>query len=408
MNAVDAVSSPEGRRALRLPATGSSRYSLLVAFACVAGVRLFLTLYMAAVAFYVHRPDLQQHYAPVGVDFLDSGWERLFLGVWQREDALWYQKIATVGYTDGDMTTQFFPLFPLLMRAVSLVTGLHPIAAGLVISDVALLAALFLLHRLLLPRFGSGVANRTLVYLSLFPTAFFLHGPFSESPMLMLAVLGFYLVSRRRWAGALVVAYLAGLARPQGVLLGMPLAVQWLKGGGRWRDLLSHRRRSLPGGLGLLTASLLGLVTFLALVDTPWRRPGTPAGEGPMATQWLAVPGTDLLFAAQRILSGAAYHIDFFGLLMAVAFLLLLVVGFARLEVGYSLYALLFFLAPLSRASPLIPLMSFSRYLLLLFPCFVVLAIWGKRRWFHLTVVLLSILLLLYWSAVFSYGVFVA
>ncbi len=398
------------RTSSKLPPVGSRSYSLMVAFLSVAGVRLLLTLYMAAVALYVQRPDLSQHYAPVGVEFFDSGWQRLFLGVWQREDALWYQKIATVGYVQGDMTTQFFPLYPMLMRIVSLATGLHPVLAGLLISDLSLLLALFLLHRLLVPRLGVGVANRVLVYFSLFPMAFFLHGPFSESLALMLAVLGFYMVDRHNWLGAMLAAYLSALARPQGVLLGLPLAAQWVAGGGGFRFWSRSRwsRGTLLRGATLVIAPLLGLLTFLSLVDSPWRRPGIPAGEGPMATQWLAVPGTDLIFDVQRILSGTANQIDLFGLLLAIAFSLLVVVGFTRLEIGYSIYALLFLVAPLSSASPLIPLMRFSRYVLLLFPCFVVLAIWGKRRWFHLTLITGSLLLLLYWSAVFSYGVFVA
>jgi hypothetical protein len=389
---------------------GSLSYSLLIAVAWVIGLRLFLAVYMAAVTCYVQRPDLQQHYAPVGVPLLDSGLERLFLGVWQREDALWYQKIATLGYTEGDMTTQFFPLYPLLERAVSLVTGLHPIAAGLVISDVALLVALFFLHRLLLPRFGSGVANRTLAYLSLFPTAFFLHGPFTESLALALAVLGFYLVERRVWLGAVAVAYLAGLERPQGVLIGIPLAIHWLAEGvklGEWRRLKPDRR-GLLRGLGLALASVAGAATFFALVNTPWRELGASATAGPMTTQRLSVPGTDLLLAAQRILSGTAYQVDGFSFLLALLFLALTVVGFARLEMGYALYSLLFLLAPLARASLSMPLMSFPRYALLLFPCFTMLAISVRRGRLHLAIIFWSILLMVYWSAVFTYGQFVS
>ncbi len=376
----------------------------------VMGIRLFLTLYMAAVAFYVQRPDLWEHYAPVGVKLFDSGWERLFLGVWQREDALWYQKIATVGYSSQDMTPQLFPLYPLLIRLLSWASGLHPIAAGLVISDLALVIAFFLLHRLLLPRFGLGVANRALMYLSIFPTAFFLHGPFSESLMLLLAVLGFYLVSRHRWAEALVVGYLAGLARPQGMLLGIPLAVQWLVGERahlEWKGFQRNWSVVLIGAV-MVAVPLLGLATFQLSVDTPWDHPGASGGTGPMAVQWLALPGTDILLAAQRILAGKAYHVDVFNFLLAAVFPLLAAAGIGRLQVGHSIYVLLFLLAPLSRASPYLPLMSFSRFVLLLFPCFAVLAIWGERRWVHLALILGSLLLLLYWSAVFSYGVFVA
>ncbi len=221
---------PTARRRIRLPEAGSRGYSLLVALACVGGVRLFLTAYMAAAALLFPQPGVHEQYANTGVPILDSGWEGLLLGVWQREDALWYQKIATVGYSTSDMTQEFFPLFPMLMRGLWLATGIHPVAAGIVISELSLLAALFLLHRLLLPGFGSGVADRSLVYISLFPSAFFLHAPFTESLMLMVTVLGFFLVSRGCWVEAAAVGYLAGLTRPQGMLLGLPLAVKLLVG----------------------------------------------------------------------------------------------------------------------------------------------------------------------------------
>jgi Gpi18-like mannosyltransferase len=144
------------------------KYSLLIALLCVVGVRLFLTVLLAGVATYLPRPELRERYATTRVEMIDTGWEGLLLGVWQREDALWYQKIATVGYSTDDMTPQLFPLFPLAMRVVSEATALHPIAAGILVSEISLLVALFLLHRLLLPRYGVGAANRTLVYIALF------------------------------------------------------------------------------------------------------------------------------------------------------------------------------------------------------------------------------------------------
>lgn len=340
---------------------------------------------------------------------MDSGWEGLLLGVWQREDALWYEKIATVGYSAEDMTQQFFPLFPMAMRLLSLVSGMHPVAAGIAVSEASLLAALFLLHRLLVSGFGQGVADRTLVYFSLFPSAFFLHGPFSESLMLALVVLAFFLVSRGRWAEAALAAYLAGLTRPQGVLLGAPLAMQLLASGrtaARWRSFRWGRGRLLRSAL-LLAAPLLGLITFQSLVDTPWRHPGVPGGVGTLAQESATFPGAALLFAGQRILGGAAHPIDLFDFTVAVVFLSLAAVSFAKLEAGYFTYATLFVLAPLSRFTPNFPLMSISRYMLLLFPCFVVLALWGRRKWVHLAIIFLWLWWLGVWSARFYTGYFV-
>ena len=409
LNAEEVATQPVSRSALVLPARGSLRYSLLMAFACVAGVRLFLTLYLAGAALLFPQPGLRQQYAGTGVRLLDTGWEGALLGVWQREDALWYEKIATVGYSVHDMTTQSFPLLPVLMRLLSLATGMHPVAAGIVVSEVSLLLALFLLHRLLLPDFGPDVANRSLVYLSLFPTAFFLHGPFTESLMLALVMGSFFLVSRGHWGWAAATAYLAGLTRPQGVVLGVALAVDYLLAGDTFRHWRAFRRGAGPAlrSLVLLVAPLLGFGTFLLLVDTPWRRPGVPTTIGPAAFQSLVPPFVTLVYSVRQLLEGVVYPIEVFNLVTAVVFLALLAGSFPRLGAGYAVAGVLFYMLPLSRLLPGFPLMSFSRYALLVFPCFVVLAIWGQRKWVHLTVIFLWLWWLVVWSFEFYTGYFV-
>jgi len=74
---------------------------------------------------------LSIHLQPVtmiGGDWLNliirSGrpWSDL-LSTWQRWDALWYQQIAEHGYHAGDGTSAFYPLYPLLVRIVSLPLG---------------------------------------------------------------------------------------------------------------------------------------------------------------------------------------------------------------------------------------------------------------------------------------------
>lgn len=384
------------------------RQSLLTALAWVAGVRAFLTLYMMGAFFLFPRPVLHELYDGTGVRLLDTGWEGALLGVWQREDALWYEKIATVGYSTADGTQDRFPLLPVLMSAVSHATGMHPVAAALIISDVSLLLALLLLHRLLL-KFDAGVANRTLAYISLFPMALFLHGPFGESMMLALAVLGFYLVARGQWLAAVPVAYLAGLARPQGILLGIALAAQLVCMG---KPVLTWRPSSWKSGLllptgSLVAAPLLGLATFALSVDTAWRGPLATGKRGLWASQSILVPGMALLYAGQRIVAGTVYPIDLHDFACALLFLTLSAFAFFKLDGGYAVYSALFVLAPLSRYSPTFPLMSMSRYVLVLFPCFVILALWGRKKWVHLTILFVWLCGLGFWTGMYYAGSFV-
>ncbi len=382
--------------------------SLVVALGCVIGVRLFLTVYLAVFALLVPLPYLRDQYSYAGVEFLDRGWDRVLLSVWQREDALWYQRISTVGYSTTDMTQEFFPLFPMLVRLLTWVTGLHPIAAGITISEVSLLGAFLLLHRLLLPGFGAGVADRTLAYLSIFPSAFFFHAPFSESLTLLVVLLAFFMVSKQRWAEAALVAYLAGLSRPQGVLLGPALALQVLAAGrtvAQWRSFRCSRLTLQRAGV-LMVSPVIGLLTFLATVDTAWRRPGVYSGIGP-GHGIPAFPGTAMFAEVQEFLAGEVHPIELFNFVLAIAIVVLLAIICRRFDAGYFLYALLLFLAPLSRVVPHLPLMSFNRYALLLFPVFVALAVLGRNRAVHVAVVLVCLVGLVYLSGVFYVGGFV-
>ena len=73
--------------------------------------------------------------------------DNLWLDGWGRWDAGWYRHIAMHGYVDqavgptGQRNLAFYPLYPLTMRLVSL-PGLDPLAAGILISNLAFLGAL--------------------------------------------------------------------------------------------------------------------------------------------------------------------------------------------------------------------------------------------------------------------------
>jgi len=90
---------------------------------------------------------------------------------WFRWDSGHFTHIATYGY-DAAWRTAFFPLFPLLERSLAFVTH-DPFVAGLIVANLAGLVMLVVLFRLVQEDFNSEQAYRTVLYLSVFPTAFF-------------------------------------------------------------------------------------------------------------------------------------------------------------------------------------------------------------------------------------------
>ncbi|MGH2824669.1 MAG: mannosyltransferase family protein, partial [Thermoleophilaceae bacterium] len=120
-----------------------------------------------------------------------------------RWDAAWYLRIAESGYAGSDARAAFFPLYPLLARALATPFTASPAAlliAAYAIALAAFLGALVLLHRLVSLELGRPLARPTLLLLAVFPAAVFFSAPYSESLFLLLAVGAFYAARSDRWA----------------------------------------------------------------------------------------------------------------------------------------------------------------------------------------------------------------
>jgi hypothetical protein len=162
-----------------------------------------------------------------------------FLSLWDNWDARHLVTIGEHGYfsvASDAHATAFFPLFPLLVAAL-LVAGLHPVAAGLMVSALASFVAGAYLFRLAEEEVGEGAGRRALVYLMVFPTAMFLVAPYSEAVFLAGAIAAFYYARRQRWILVGVPAAVAMGARFAGVFVLVGLAVEFL----RQRDLSAAR-----------------------------------------------------------------------------------------------------------------------------------------------------------------------
>jgi len=105
---------------------------------------------------------------------------------WNHWDAVHYTQIAQFGY-QNIYNTAFFPLFPLLIKGGALLLGNQGyIAVGMILSNLALLGAMFVLYQIATDMLGEQTGRRTLLYLCIFPTAFFFFAPYNESLFLLL------------------------------------------------------------------------------------------------------------------------------------------------------------------------------------------------------------------------------
>ncbi len=141
---------------------------------------------------------------------------------WNHWDAANYIRIAQYGYqTRFDLA--FFPLFPFLIACISFLLGNWSyLLVGTLISNAALLGTLFLIYQLVADIVGDQIAQRTLLYLCIFPTAFFFFAAYNESLFLLFVTGAFLAIRRQRWWLAGILGLLATLTRSAGILLVIP------------------------------------------------------------------------------------------------------------------------------------------------------------------------------------------
>ncbi len=332
-------------------------------------------------------------------------------------DAGWYEAIARVGYGPlGHQSLRFFPLFPLVGRALAYVPGLSAGAALVVVANLSALGATALLRILVVEESGDERwADRSVWLFSLAPPAFVLVMGYAEGLLLVLSV-GCFLAIRRGsgrrgkgrpensrpensrpensrpenggsdsgggetgrpetdpatlgttgpawlWAAALGAA--AGLTRPVGVLLAVPVAIEAAR---RWRVAGGGER-----ALAVLAtlAPVVGAGAFLA-----WSAGVYGDGLLPLSVQTQAGHHGGLSDPFRTIahdVTGVAHH--HFGTALHVPWVVLVValvvVCWWRLPASYGALATVVAVVALTGTN----LDSFERYALGAFPLVVAAA----------------------------------
>lgn len=337
-------------------------------------------------------------------------------------DGLWYRLIAIEGYDYDESTAAFWPLFPWLMNVGSAVSNLAPEVIGYLVANVCFVGALVVLYRLISLDFDREIARRTLVALACFPTAFFFSAVYTESLFLLLAVAALYAARQEQWFAAGLYGLLAALTRSQGVLILLPFAILFLQ-----QNRLDIRRWLPNAVFALLPA--LGPVIFgwqlkqagyewLTFIDVqeqwdrerawPWetiRSAWTTADWGWVSDLAGDPSWTTLTSSAfrTRVADSDTFELVFTALFFAVA-----LIGLRVLPLYHSAFVWPALLIPLFGPSPVHPLFSYPRFGLVLFPLFVVFALVFRDRRVSVPVLVVSLVLLVVFTAQFAQGYWVS
>jgi hypothetical protein len=316
------------------------------------------------------------------------------LGRW---DSTWYIAIAGGGYGDGAREA-FFPLYPLVVRIAGAPFG-SMLVGGALASTALFGAALVWLHRLVGLDHDRAVARNAVFVTALFPMSFFFSAVYSESLFLALSVGAVYFARLDRWALAGLLGGLAAATRSAGVVLLVPLVLIHLWGTAPPSLRTLRRPRAEVLWLALVPLGLAAYCVYLQLegldplapfhAQDIWFR----SFAGPFGGVWDgAVAAWD---GARQLLSGQRGHVyfdkaggdPFLAARHNIDLFAWLVLGLAalagaarRLPVAYTAYLVAALALPLSYPVGPEPLMSLPRFLAVLFPLAIWLALWMTGR----------------------------
>lgn len=332
--------------------------------------------------------------APDGsVPVLTNGWHNAITG-WNKQDSLWFLQIAQHGYSLHNASAAFYPAYPALIRVVGYLCLEHLYLAAYLVSNGALLAALVILYRLTEREYDEATARRAVLYLCVFPTAFFLFDTYSEAVFLLSAVGALALARSGRWGWAGLVGIVATLTRSAGVAVVLALAAEAA------HQAIEERRGTEPakatrlglmprtvlrlGASALPLAGLGGYLLFWQLRYHDWYRPIRLENSNwgrvfttPWQTLWHG-----LTMAVQYGQAGNTgwWTLDF---VLVAAGIVLAIWVTVRARPVYAVYAWASILLFLCAAWPGRPLASDPRYLVTIFPLIWPLARLGRRPGAH-------------------------
>lgn len=153
-------------------------------------------------------------------------------------DAIYFLGIAAEGYHLEPVAGPyhdwvFFPLFPLLTRAAAVLTLGDVAVAGVLVANAALLVSLVLVYLIARPHSGHETAMLTVVLVAFAPGAVAFGMAYSDSLLLATAAGAMLAASGRRYVLMGMLFAAATLARPPGILIGLPLLAALVAADGR-------------------------------------------------------------------------------------------------------------------------------------------------------------------------------
>lgn len=306
---------------------------------------------------------------------------------WANFDGEHYLSISIHGYKFLEQA--FFPVYPVLISTFakpfiydSYSALVYSILIGLLLSNIFFFLALIILWKLIVLDYPVKVAYLTIIVMLAFPTSFYFAALYNESLFLFLSILSFYLLRTDKLFAASLIGGISSATRIFGLLLLPSFAVEvWKK-----------KNRIAAFSLSLIP---LGLIIYMIY---QWIGFGDPllfyklqklVGEQHQSGITL-LPQVYFRYIKMILTVDPAnpiYQTVLLELLVGILFFLLPIYGyFKKVRLSYLVFAMSGFLLPTIQGS----FSSVPRYVIVLFPSFLILAVLINKLPNLLKIVILS------------------
>jgi Gpi18-like mannosyltransferase len=303
-------------------------------------------------------------------NYLANPW----LWSWLNFDGVHYLAIAEVGYQS--LTYFYFPVFPFVTRFFGNLIGggqINYAIFGLIVSNVSFFIALLGLWKLIVKEFDSKVAKLTILLMLFSPTSFYFGSYYTESLFLALTVWSFYFLRHGKSVYGGVLGAISTAVRIIGVALAPAFFIEFLQ---------DKRKNFLTLVNIVLIPTGIGVYIYYLYTKT-----GDPFNFLSTVSIFGAQRSSSFIFLPQvfyryffKIIPSVSYSYfpnvftTYLELFAGILFLGLSILSFWKLKAGYATYLSLGYLIPTLSGS----FSSLPRYVLVLFPAFILMAMYIK------------------------------
>jgi len=308
-------------------------------------------------------------------------------------DGVHYLGIAQIGYMGFEQA--FFPLYPVVVRGGSLLTGSY-LVSGFLVSLIFFWFGLNVFYKLVRLDYKEDVVRWAVLFLALFPTSFFFAGAYTESLFLFLVLSFFYLLRKEKWFLAGVVGLLAGATRFIGVFLVFSYLWEYYKKGkGGWGWFYSFLVFVGLSGYMLFLKSTTGDSLAFLHSQSVWQR-----------ESFILFP--QVIWRYLKIFGGFDFHnliywVAVLEFVVFLSFLAILILNIKKIRCSYLIFGFISIIVPSMTGT----LMSIGRFALLVFPVFILMGS-IKNRSVKISLLVVFVVLEVVLLSYFSRGYFIA